>query len=136
MTKPYTKELILEAIKDSAGVMSTIASRLQCEWHTAQTYVNKWECTKQAYEAEREKVLDMAESVIYHNIQLAAKQQKNGEMADTGDAKWVLSRLGKQRGFADKVEAEVTGAGGGAIKLYSIVSPDDWTDNDDSGKAE
>ena len=99
-TLNYSPEKVLEAIKGSYGIITTIAERLNCVWQTAKNYINKWPETKEAYEAEREAILDMAESTVYRNI-------KDG---NSQDAKWVLSTLGKRRGFTER--HEVTGADG------------------------
>lgn len=96
MTK-YPRDLVLKAISGSGGVMNTIAARLKCDWHTAKRYVEKWKETVEAYEAENEKVLDLAESKLYESIQ-------NG---NTQDAKWLLSTRGRKRGYV--TGAEITG---------------------------
>ena len=106
--RDFTKEQIIEAIKGSGGIMSTIAGRLDCAWDTAKRYVNEWVCTKQAFENEREQFLDACESVLERNVQIAMSVQKTGEMADTSDAKWVLARLGKDRGYTERAEVEAT----------------------------
>jgi len=46
------------------------------------------------YKDERESILDMAESVLFKNI-------KNGDFVDS---KWMLSKLGKDRGYGDSVD--------------------------------
>jgi len=90
----------LNALKGSGGIMSTVAKRLECDWHTAERYVNLWESTKQAFKDERETILDMAESTILTGI-------KDG---DLGSARWMLATLGKNRGYTEKVEMEHSGS--------------------------
>lgn len=90
------QKAVIEAIKGSGGVMSTIAKRLDISWYTAQKYVSKWASTKEAFEEELETMKDMAESKIYASIQ----------SGNTQDAKWFLSRKAKDRGYADKLELE------------------------------
>lgn len=114
MTKSYNQETVLIAIEGCGAIMSTVARVLGCDWMTARKYVNKWAATRQAWADEEEKILDMAESVLYRNI-------KDG---DSGDAKWVLSKKGKRRGWADSLE--ITGKDGGAI----IIRWDDAPDSD------
>ena len=58
------KEEVLEAIKGSGGIVSTVSKRIDCQWHTAKKYINKWDETKAAFDDEREAILDMAEGVI------------------------------------------------------------------------
>ena len=101
---------MLEAISGSGGSTLTVATELRCDWITAKRYIEKWETTKRAFEAESEKVLDVAESVVQRNIQLAYRKQiETKQPVDTGDAKWLLSRKGKARGYADQQETELVG---------------------------
>ena len=110
MTRGFDRQEVLDAIEGSGGIVSAIASKLDCTWHTAQSYVLKWQSTKQAFENESERLLDQAESLIERNITLGLRiQQETRQPVDSGDAKWVLSRKGKGRGYADKSEIEMTG---------------------------
>lgn len=84
-----SKESVLEAIKNSQAVMSTIAKRLGCAWDTAERLCNRWEETRQALKNEGEFVLDLAESTVYKDI-------NNGSVAT---AKWLLALKGKARGY-------------------------------------
>jgi len=123
----YTAEQIIKAIKGSGGIKSTIAVNLGgASYHTVQKYIDKYPTVKEAFEAEREKNLDRAEGVIMGNIALGAKtlsDPNNKQPVDSGDAKWLLSRLGKHRGYADKSEIEHSGD-------VNIVLT--WGDNDQS----
>ena len=110
--KNYSLDIMLDAIKGSGGITLTVAQRLQCDWMTAQKYINKWETSKTAFEAEGQQILDIAESVLERNIRIAYNQQRDpqtGEehLVDTSDVKWLLSRKGKIRGYADKAEIEI-----------------------------
>lgn len=109
MTKgrDFAREQVIEAIGGSGGIMSAIATRLGCAWDTAKRYVNYWESTKQAFNNERAGFLDACESVLERNVQLAMQAQKNGELADTSDVKWVLARLGKDRGYSERREIDL-----------------------------
>lgn len=86
-----TQADILKAIKGSKGIITQVSKRLGVSWSTAQRYVNSNEKTRQAFQDERESILDLAESVIHTSI-------SNG---NTQDAKWLLSTLGKKRGYGD-----------------------------------
>ena len=104
-----TNDAILEAIKDSGGIMSTIARRLGVTWHTADTWVKQYDETKQALQDEREAILDLAESTLFRNI-------KDG---NSQDAKWLLSTMGKNRGYNER--QEITGVDGGPIDVNAII---------------
>ena len=108
--KDYSIETLLEAIKGSGAVVSTIAKRLGCDWNTAKKYINKWSKTIAAFNDEQEAILDMCESAIYKSVQ----------EGNTQDAKWVLATKGKKRGFTER--QEITGADGGDIQLNVSVN--------------
>lgn len=89
MARNFTKKTVLKAIKDSYGVVGTIAGRLGCEWNTARRYIEKWPETQQAVLDERESYLDMTENACIDRI-------KNG---DGQMIRFVLATVGKKRGY-------------------------------------
>ena len=98
MVKITAKEII-EAIKGSAGIVSTIAKNLGIDWHTTEKYINLFPTAKKAYQDEVEKILDMSEGVILDSI----------SSKDTASAKWYLTKKGKQRGYGDEAEINLKG---------------------------
>jgi hypothetical protein len=112
-SKGYTKSKVLAAIKGSAGIRSTIAARLGCSWNTANALCKKWPETVEAMQDEREAILDMSETTLLKSI-------KDG---DTGSAKWMLSTIGKERGYVER--QEVTGKDGKALAIsVEFVEPE------------
>jgi hypothetical protein len=99
MSKDYTQQQIIEAIKDSGSKISNIAKKLGCSWVTANAYVKKWAETKEAFESEEQKILDVCEATLYKSVQ----------GGDTQAAKWILSTKGKKRGWGEKIELEHSG---------------------------
>lgn len=87
--KTIKQQDVLDAIKDSGGIISTIARRLHCNWNTAKTYCDKWESTKAALQEEKETTLDTAEIKIRDAI----------NAGDINIIKWFLSTKGKERGY-------------------------------------
>jgi len=112
-TPKITEAKTLEAIKGTAGIISTIAKRLGVSWGTAEIYIKKWDTTMRAFQDEREGILDMAEATILTAI-------KSG---DTGSAKWLLSTIGKKRGFTEKQEIEISGELGTPVKFVFVDPP-------------
>ena len=124
----FDREDVLRAIEGSGGIMSAVASSLECAWHTAKKYVNKWESTKRAFEAENERTLDKAESLIERNITLGLRmQQESKQPVDSGDAKWLLSRKGKARGYTERHEHQHEGTGKDGELVIRVVYGDDGT---------
>jgi hypothetical protein len=103
-------------IANSGGIISTIAKRVGCGWVTARKFIDGSPTLTELYNDECESVLDMAESVLIKSIQ----------GGDTQDAKWLLSKKGKQRGYGDSVE--VTGKDGGPIYVVKWDEPTNDTD--------
>ena len=95
MSKPaqFTTQQFIDAIPKTGGIISTIAKRVGCDWHTAKKYIETHPTVKQAYEDEKEAVLDLAEGVLFKNI----------TAGDSQDAKWYLTKMGKGRGYGEAV---------------------------------
>lgn len=91
-----TEEQLLTAIKDSAGIVHTIAKRLNVSWTTAKKYIDGNENTKLAYYDEKQKIIDLAESTVINAI----------NSQDVQTAKWYLGLIGRDRGYAEKIELE------------------------------
>ena len=102
---------VIKAIEGSGGIKMLIAQRLSVTRITFDRYLKRWPTVMEAFKAEREGLIDIAESVVRRNIQLAHQAQAGGVIVDSGDSKWLLSRLGKDRGYGDKQELDVTSGG-------------------------
>jgi hypothetical protein len=118
----FTAAEFIEAIPGTAGIVTTIAKKIGCDWHTARKYIDEYPTIKQAYDDECERNLDLAESVILKAIQ----------GGDTGDAKWYLTRKGKHRGYVERTETDLT-SGGEKIQptIIEIVKSYESTPDDD-----
>ena len=110
-SKGYTRAKTLAAISGSAGIKSTIADRLGCEWNTADKLVKQWPETLQAWQDEREKILDMSETTLLKSI----------KAGDTSSAKWILATQGRDRGFSPTIPAAIDDDGQAAF-VVSFVS--------------
>lgn len=95
-TSNITRKRLLAAIKNTGGIVSVIAKKLECDWHAARYAIDRDPVALQAWHDEREGILDLAESALVKSIQ----------GGDTQDAKWLLARLGKHRGYAERLEFE------------------------------
>jgi len=91
----YTAKQFIEAIKGSGGIISTVATRMDCEWRTAKKYIENSPSVQAAYQDELEKVNDMAVGVLIKSI-------RDGDIAS---AKWWLSRKRREE-FGESVEIQ------------------------------
>lgn len=115
MNKPqFTAQQFIEAIPGTGGVISLIAKKIPCTWHTAARYIANFPTIQQAYNDEVESILDMAEAQLFNAV-------KGG---DFPAIKYLLSTKGKKRGYYEKQEHDVGGKDGQPI-TFRIVRDDD-----------
>jgi hypothetical protein len=90
------KNELLEAIKGSYGIISTIAARLHCNWHTVDETIRLYPECMQALADENETILDITESKAIERI-------KDG---DGTMIRFMLATKGRKRGYTyeDKLE--------------------------------
>ena len=91
------KEL-LENIKGSYGIISTIAARLHVDWHTVDDTIKMYPSCMQALADENESVLDFTEGKAIERI-------KDG---DSVMIRFMLATKGKKRGYTyeDKLKTD------------------------------
>jgi len=94
MAKKFLKSDIKKAIQGSYGIMSTIAQRLNCDWHTAKKYIELYDDIKQGYSNELEKSGDFAEASLLSNI----------KAGDTTSIIFYLKTKFKNRGYVERSE--------------------------------
>ena len=82
----YGAQIFIEKMPGTGGIVSTLARRVGCDWHTAKRYIDEYPTVRQAYNDECESINDMAESALLKSI-------KDGDVAS---AKWWLSKKRKQ----------------------------------------
>ena len=85
----FKKKDVLDAIDGSYGIVSTVAAKLHCNWHTADEYIKKWPETMQALKDEEETKLDYVEGKA-----IKAIENNDGAMI-----RFYLATKGKKRGF-------------------------------------
>ena len=101
MGKPnqYTAKQFIDNIPGTGGIITSIARKVGCKWHTAKKYIEGYPTINRAYQDECEIILDLAESELIKTI-------KRGEQ---WAVKYLLSTKGKGRGYTEKSEYEHTG---------------------------
>ena len=108
----YRAQEFIDNIPGSGGIITTIAKRVGCSWHTADKYIKQYTTVAQAYADECAKVLDAAESVIVGDIV---------ENKEVQTAKWYLTMKGGDRGYAPKQKLEHTGKDGGPLTFKEVI---------------
>ena len=111
----YKAADFIKAIPGTGGIISVIANKVGCAWHTAKKYIVEYPTVALVYDNECQKVTDLAEQTIIGAI-------KDG---DQQTAKWYLTMKGRDRGYAQTQRQEITGADGGPIETKSDGLSDD-----------
>ena len=96
--KRFSAKVFIKAIPGSAGIITTIAERVGCDWNTAKKYINLYTSVRKAYENECECLKDEAESTI-----ITALKAKDLPMS-----KWYLMQKGKDRGYGADPVVEIS----------------------------
>jgi len=89
MAYDFTKDTIVQAIKDSYGITSRVAKRLGVDWHTADKYIKKYKDAQQAQSDEQNFVADLAEGKLFEAI----------NRGEAWAIKFFLSMKGQSRGY-------------------------------------
>ena len=76
----YSAEKFIAAIPGTGGIVTAIAKRVGCAWHTADAYIQAHATVKTAWDNERRRINDQAQ----HNI---LKAIADGDLATS---KWWL----------------------------------------------
>jgi len=111
----FTAQQFIAAIPGTGGIVTAIAKRVGCAWHTAKKYIDATPTVKRAYDDECEMVLDMAESSV-----IKAIRDDDPQMV-----RYYLSTKGKRRGYTEKQELDVVTDG--TVIVYEI--PDNGRGN-------
>jgi hypothetical protein len=65
----YTAAQFIKAIPGTGGIISALAEKVGCTWHTARNYVENYTTVTEVWEAERNKITDKAKHNIVKSIQ-------------------------------------------------------------------
>jgi len=95
----YTAKQFIDAIPGTGGIITHIANKVGCSWNTARKYIDKHPTVLRAWEDEREVVVDVAEVELIRKV-------KEG---DAWAVKYMLSTIGKHRGFTEQHEVKQSG---------------------------
>lgn len=107
----YTKEQFAAAIPGTGGLWNSIASKVGCDYHTAKTRIQASPDLMKLYEAEREKIGDVAEANIITSI-------RNGSIDDS----WRWLKTQRRKEFGDNMDVT---SGGQKIELVvKYANPD------------
>jgi len=101
----FTSQEVVDACKDSGGVMAVVAQVLGCERATISVYAKRYKTVRDALEQADEAMTDMAENK--HALLIKSSYWPA--------IQYRLSTKGKRRGYTERTE--ITGAEGAPVEL-------------------
>jgi hypothetical protein len=116
-SKPrFTATDIIKALDAHYGMVYLAAKALGCSHQTIYNYAKRYKSVQEAIDRNRGHVIDTAEVALFDAI------LKQEHWAVT----FALKTIGKDRGYTEKTEQEISGPGGGPIVVVN------WDDDDAS----
>ena len=113
--KIFKKQDILNAIKDSGGIITSVAAALNCDWHTAKANIERYEETREAFNGELETGLDLVEGKAY-------AQARNG---DGAMIRFILATKGRNRGYSETPPQQTDAAEDTEIRIEIVDGGND-----------
>ncbi len=114
----YTKKQVEDALRKTYGLKSYTAKHLGCDLNTVNNYIKRYPSLQIVLDEMRELKVDIGESKLMSGV-----QEGNPTLIQ-----YLLSTLGKDRGFYKRTENEHSGPGGGPIKVEDQFKG--WTKED------
>jgi hypothetical protein len=116
MENKFKVDQVVEALKNSKGIITIAAKHLGCTRRTVANYIDRYPTVKAAHEDAMESTIDFAESKLLKNI----------DDGDTTSIIFFLKTRGKGRGYVERTEH--TGANGNPVEHQHsgvvIILPD------------
>jgi len=95
----YTQQQVIDALVQAGGLKAPAAKALRCSRFTINYYVRRYPAVKQACEDAIQDSLDLAQSKLMILV----------EREDWRAIRYLLSTLGKDRGFTERQEIVAVG---------------------------
>ena len=118
-------ERIIECLRETNGLVSLAAKRVPCSQSTINTRRKRVKAVQQVIDEGRGELVDLGELAL----RAAVIAREPWAVA------LVLKTLGRSRGYVERVEQEVTGAGGGPLQQNVVVTWDNVIEEDEGGEA-
>jgi len=111
----YTAKQFINAIPGTGGVISDIAQKVGCTWHTAKKYIDDYVTVQEVYQQERNRITDKARNNIIKAI----------ERNDLQMSKWWLQVMDEE--FVPRERRDIEQSGELTIRIIEV---DQDADND------
>lgn len=111
----FTVQQVIEAIDDKRGMVYLAAKMLGCSHQTVYRYAKRHPTVQYAIDANRGVMLDTAELKLWQGIQAG----------ESWAVQFALRTIGKDRGYVERREQEVSGKVPIVFTFTGNIDPDD-----------
>ena len=94
----FSAQQVIDALTATAGIKSAAAKRLGCHVNTVENYIARYPTVAAAATQARSGIIDIAESILVRRL----------NAGEWDAAKFVLTTLGKDRGYGQSVDVNLT----------------------------
>lgn len=109
--RKVSQERFLEALQGTMGIQTVIARKLGVNRSTVISYLANDPVLQEAFQQEKESALDLAESKLLQGI----------NEGDPECIRFYLRTVGKNRGYSERVENQLSGANGAPLVIPTIT---------------
>lgn len=110
----FTVQQVIDAINSTHGMVYLAAKALGCSHNTVYKYAKRHPTIQQAIDANRGRMLDTAESKLEAAI----------ETGESWAVQFALRTLGKNRGYVERRQQEISGRDGGPLVVGNVTLND------------
>ena len=110
----YTQAQVIDALRETKGMVYLAAKRLGCEAQTIYNYRDRYPAVRAEMEQQDGEVDDAAEMKLYQAI----------IAGEPWAVQFRLRTKGKGRGYVERVQQEVSGPDGGPIQTEHVEKHD------------
>ena len=111
----YTQKQVIDALRETKGMVYLAAKRLGCEAQTVYNYRDRYPAVRAEMEQQDGEVDDAAEMVLFKAIMAG----------EPWAVQFRLRTKGKGRGYVERTQTEISGPAGGAIPIAIVKMPVD-----------
>ena len=104
----FSTETVIKALKKARGIKAVAAKILGCDRHTVDNYIKRHPTVAKAYQEQRETLIDVAEGKLITKL----------DADESWAIKFVLTTLGKKRGYVERQEIAGVEDAPLAVRIY------------------
>lgn len=129
VTNAMTKKLYISTIEASTGTVTDVARRLNITHGSVSLYLDKHPDLRLLLDNKRMSNVQLAEDVLFEHL-----HKDTDPKIRQDSAKYIAGRLGKNRGWTEKTETEISGEINNNVDLSIIDMCQEYNESENKDK--